>query len=170
LGWESWEFQLAPLSLLSPDWAELLWRSVYWRWANNTNALFQHICIYWRVIAYFLCLLLYALTLLMFFAASSKDRIWNETRMAEPYGERKQKKRKIVQLLDDSGAVVQSFNSGQDAAISLGIPPSQVVIIIIWEGYNETSAHYTMCPSLSYACIILAFDPIKCTIVQRLSP
>jgi len=51
--------------------------------------------------------------------------------MAEPYGERKQKKRKIVQLLDESGAVIQSFTSGQDAAIFLGIPPSQVVIINI---------------------------------------
>ena len=70
----------------------------------------------------------------MFYAGSVKDRIWNETEMAEPYGERKQKKRKIVQLLDESGAVIQSFTSGQDAAISLGIPPSQVVIINIWEG------------------------------------
>lgn len=65
----------------------------------------------------------------MLYPGSVKDWIQNETKMAEPYGERKQKKRKIVQLLDDSGAVVQSFTSGQDAAISLGIPPSQVIII-----------------------------------------
>ena len=44
----------------------------------------------------------------------------------EPESETKKYHQKAVVLLDSAGAVVRTYRSGRDAALDLGVPPSQV--------------------------------------------